>query len=424
MPTIQEIRSRFPALGRDTVYLDNAGGSQLPDLVIDAVREFLTTSFVSTGAAYPASVRSTETIRRAHEVVKYYLNAAGPDGGRVGQGIGEVILGSSSTALCYTLASAFADAKAAGTLGSRNEIIIGTFGHEANVGPWMKLANRGFIVKEWPVEIDADGTPRPLLSTLKKLLSSSTLLVAFPQVSNILGEIYDPKEITRICHEAGAQALVDGVAYAPHHAPDVAAFGCDWYVYSTYKVFGPHMAALFGRREVLEKLTGPNHYFIPRTNMPAKWEVGGCSSEGCSMINALWPYVCFMADTPQATTLPLDSSIFKRAFGTMAKLEDTLMRRIVSFLSSHSSVEIIGPIAVDERRVCIASFTSKTRPSSEIAKAMNAQGFGIRSGSFYSPRLCEQLKIDPVEGVVRISLAHYNSIEEVDATLAALEKLI
>ena len=84
----------------------------------------------------------------------------------------------------------------------------GTFGHEANVGPWMKLANRGFVIKEWPAEIDTDGTPRPLLSTLKKLLSSNTLLVAFPQVSNILGEIYEPKEITRICHEAGAQVLV------------------------------------------------------------------------------------------------------------------------------------------------------------------------------------------------------------------------
>ena len=166
------------------------------------------------------------------------------------------------------------------------------------------------------------------------------------------------------------------------------------------------------------------HYFIPRTNMPAKWEVGGCSSEGCSMINALWPYACFMADSPQTSTMPLDSSIFKRAFGNMARLEDTLMRRVISFLSSHPSLKIIGPVSVDENRVCIASFTSSKRSSTDIAKAMNAQGFGIRSGSFYSPRLCEQLKIDPVDGVVRISLAHYNSTEEVDALLAALEKLI
>ena len=421
MPTIQQIRARFPALNRDTVYLDNAGGSQLPDVVIDAVREFLTTSFVSTGAAYPASVRSTETIRRAHEVVKYYLNAASPDGGRVGQGIGEVILGPSSTALCHTLAHAFADAKSAGTLGDRNEIIIGTFGHEANIGPWMRLAHNGFVIREWPAELDTDGTPRPLLATLKKLLSSKTLLVAFPQVSNLLGEIYDPKHITDICHAAGAQVMVDGVAYAPHHAPDVAAFGCDWYVYSTYKVFGPHMAALFGRREALENLTGPNHYFIPRNNLPAKWEVGGCSSEGCAMINALWPYACFMADAQQKTSSPLDSATFKHAFGNMAKLEDTLMHRIVSYLSSRPQLRIIGPTTVDERRVCIASFTHSRKSSSEIVKSMNAQGFGIRSGSFYSPRLCEQLSIDPVDGVIRISLAHYNSIEEIDALLLALD---
>ena len=424
MPTTALIRAQFPALDRGTVFFDNAGGSQLPGCVIDAAREYMLSSFVQTGADYAASTRATENVRLAHETVKAFLNGGGKEGNRVGQGIGEVILGPSSTALCYTLAGAYAEAAAAGAFAGRNEIIIATFGHEANVGPWARLASRGFTVKHWDIERDSDGTPRPRLETLQSLLSSRTLLVTFPQVSNVLGEVYDAGAITRACHAAGAQAVVDGVAYAPHHAPDMNAIGCDWYVYSTYKVFGPHMAAMFGRREAFELLTGPNHYFIPRENMPYKWELGGSCHEGCAMVNALWPYACFLADAPEKATGGLDHGVFRAAFRTAASIEDGLMRTLMNYLASRKEVTVIGPTTVDERRVCIAAFTHASKSSGEIARTLNAQGLGARYGSFYSRRLCEQLGLDPVDGVVRISMAHYNSPEEMKQVIAALDGVL
>jgi len=425
-PTINQIRSHFPALGRGTVFLDNAGGSQLPSSVIAATRDYLIHNYVQTGADYAASQRATENVRAAHELVKHFVNGGGPEGaqhgGRVGQGIGEVIFGASSTDLCHRLANAYAEAKAAGALGSRNEIIVGTYGHEANIGCWMKLAERGFTIRQWPCEIDADGTPRPRIDTLKSLLNSSTLLVAFAQVSNILGEIYDVEAITRMCHAAGAKVMVDGVAYAPHHAPDVAAWGCDWYVYSAYKVFGPHMGAMFGRHDAFAPLTGPNHSFIARDYMPGKWEPGGSNHEGCAMVNALWPYAAFMAGV-QADAAPSHAT-FRAAFAQMAQLEDGLMRVVLEFLNGRKDVRVIGPRTVDEKRVCIAAFVREGMSSASIAKAVNAKGFGVRYGNFYSRRLCEQLGIDPTDGVVRISMAHYNSGEEVQGVLSALGEVM
>lgn len=421
-PTIATIRSQFPALGRGTVFLDNAGGSQLPASVIAAAREYMIHNFVQTGADYAASQRATENVRAAHELVKHFVNGGGPEGARVGQGIGEVIFGASSTDLCHRLANAYAEAKAAGALGSRNEIIVGTYGHEANIGCWMKLAQRGFTIREWPCEIDADGTPRPRIDTLKKLLNSNTLLVAFAQVSNILGEIYDVGAITTLSHDAGAKVMVDGVAYAPHHAPDVAAWGCDWYVYSTYKVFGPHMGAMFGRHDAFAPLTGPNHSFIARDYMPGKWEPGGSNHESCAMINALWPYVALMAGVPESTAP--HHAAFKVAFAHMAELEDGLMRRVMEFLNTHKQLRIIGPRTVNPARVCIAACICPGTSSGHLAKTLNAKGFGVRYGNFYSRRLCEQLGIDPTDGVLRISMAHYNSEEEVEAALNSLREVI
>lgn len=379
-------------------------------------------NYVQTGADYAASQRATENVRAAHELVKHFVNGGGPDGARVGQGMGEVIFGASSTELCNRLANAYAEGKQSGGLGKRDEIVVGTFGHEANIGCWMKLAQRGFTVREWPCELDADGTPRPRVETLRGLVNEKTLLVAFAQVSNILGEVYDVGSITKMCHAAGAKVMVDGVAYAPHHAPDVATWGCDWYVYSTYKVFGPHMGAMFGRHDAFAELTGPNHGFIARDYMPGKWEPGGSTHEGCAMVNALWPYVAFMAGLPESTAP--HHAAFKTAFARMAKLEDGLMRRVMDFLNERKDVRVIGPRTVDEKRVCIAAFVREGMSSASIAKAVNAKGFGVRYGNFYSRRLCEQLKIDPADGVVRISMAHYNSEEEVEGVLGALGQVM
>lgn len=413
-PSIDAIRSRFPAVGRGTVFLDNAGGSQLPADVIDAVREYMLTSFVQTGAEYAVSARATANVASARGVVRAFLNA---------DSRGEVIFGPSSTALLYTLADAYADGRATGSVpSSRNEIVVCTAGHEANIGPWLRLARRGFTIREWQVERDGSGLFRPNLRTLESLLSDRTLLVAFPQVSNILGEIWDAAAVCSLARSVGARSMIDGVAYAPHHAPDVAALGCDWYVYSTYKVFGPHMGALFGSAAAFAELTGPNHVFIDRTNTPGKWEVGGANHEGCAAINALPAYARFLAGTPNA---PATHGLFKAAFEAVGPAEAELEKMVLAYLASKEprGVRVIGPSIGEGPRVSTISFVKDGASSAAIARHANAKGFGIKAGHFYSKRLCDAMGLTS-EGVVRISPVHYNNAEELNELFRVLDAVL
>lgn len=416
-PSTSQIRDQFPALGSNIAYLDNAGGSQVPRCVIDAMTHYLESSYAQLGGGYEPSLRATENLSAAHELVKMYLNV--PAGG-------EVILAQSTTALCHLVANAYADAKAEGVAPSRDEIIVATAGHEANVGPWARLANRGFRITLWPTEKHPDGQWRPSMATLARLVSPRTRLVALPQVSNILGEIWDVAEATRIAHAAGAKIFVDGVAYAPHATPDMQGIGCDWYVYSTYKVFGPHMAALGGTREAFAELTGPNHFFIPRETLPNKFELGGCSHEGCAAINALTQYAAFLAGEDAST--PPSRELFQRAFSVIHQIDAPLLSRLLAYLAAKPGVRLVGPGPGSRNRVCTVAFVHATRRSGDIAAEANAQGLGIRYGHFYSKRLIDELTPEfgllPDQGVVRVSLQHYNSAAELDRLFAYFDKVL
>lgn len=404
-------------MGSNIAFFDNAGGSQLPRCVIDGVTKYLESSYAQGGASYEPSLRATANLKAAHDLVKLFLNV--PAGG-------EVILGQSTTALCHLVANAYADARAEGVAPTRDEIIVASAGHEANVGPWARLAARGFKVTLWPTEKHADGQWRPSMATLASLVSSRTRLVAMPQVSNVLGEVWDVAQATAISHASGAKIIVDGVAFAPHAAPDMGAIGCDWYVYSTYKVFGPHMAALAGTREAFAELTGPNHFFIPRETLPSKFELGGCSHEGCAAINALTPYAAFLAGEDEAT--PPSRGLFVRAFGVVRTLEAGLLARLLAYLVSKPRVRLVGPGPESAHRVCTVAFAHATRRSGDIAAEANAQGLGIRYGHFYSKRLIDELTPEfgllPDQGVVRVSLQHYNSVEELERLFAHFDNVL
>lgn len=438
IPTIAAVRAAFPALTAPTVFLDNAGGSQVPSVVIERIREYFLSSYVQLGADYEVSREATVTVARAHEFVKCLMNAGGnpapggpqSSGYRPGAGIGECVIGPSTTSLCNLLANAYAQSQRAG----RDEVIVSTAGHESNVGPWMRLAQRGYTVKPWPATRAADGTWEISIDALRPLLSSRTALVAFPHVSNILGEIVDVKAITNLVHQHGGRVVADGVAFAPHRAIDVADWGVDWYVYSTYKVFGPHMAALFGRREAFAEITGPNHYFIDKANVAYSFELGGVNHEGAAGLVALYDYLSFLAGN-QAGSKPqivasssnspaappaFDRRVIERAFGVMTDLELPLQARLMEYLRGRRDITVIGPTHAAASRVPTISFVHRGKKSAEIAKAANARGLGFRYGNFYSVRLCETMGINPADGVVRVSLVHYNTMEEVERLILTL----
>lgn len=426
------IPTLFPALASPTLFFDNAGGSQLPRCVIEAIHSYLQFSYVQLGADYELSRRATATIARARDVVRCFLNAGLPDSADPASTHptrGDVIFGPSTTALCYQLAAAYADARDAEHpgLAPRDQIIVCTAGHEANVGPWMRLASRGFEVIPWQAEpvttTDRELHFRPSLATLKNLLSSRTLVVLYPQVSNILGEVWDARAVADLAHAAGARVLVDGVAYAPHRAPDMAALACDWYVYSTYKVFGPHMAALFGTHQALAELTGPNHYFID--GGPYKWELGGTNHESCAGVAALWDYIREL-ESLAGRQIPatLSRAPFESAFGLIQQLEEALQAQLLSFLKSKPGVRIVGPAAADSSRIATISFTSSRLRPRDISAHLARKNMGIRWGHAYSKRLCEAMGLDSGEGVARVSLLHYNTPQEVDRLCAALDEVL
>jgi len=411
LPDHAAVRAAFPALQRDLVFLDNAGGSQVPHFVVDRMRRYLAETYVQLGADYALSQECSATVDTAR---RFLLRLVG------GEGLGEVVLGPSTSVLCHHLASAFA----ATPPGPRNRILVCEGGHEANMGPWLRLARHGYEIDLWRVDPD---TTEFDLDALDRLLDERTAVVAMHHVSNILGRIEPIAGICRRARAVGARTVIDGVAFAPHRAVDVAALDCDFYVFSTYKVYGPHMAVLFGRHESWGGLVGPNHFFVPDDAVPYKWELGGPNHEGCAGVLGTADFLRYVAGTANGEAPPAlpDRKTIHRAFERMAAWEAPLQDRLLAFLRDHPDYRIVGPDGANpddaRSRVATVSFTYKERTSRDVAVSLNAQNLAVRYGHFYAYQLIEQLGLAPDDGVIRASFVHYNTLDEVDRLIAALE---
>ena len=371
----------------------------MPGVVADAIRDYMTSSYVQLGADYPLSVAATGTVQRAHDLVNVLMN---------GEGIGQTVLGPSSTQLVTMLAECYSRHLEAG-----DEVILCETGHEANVGPWLKLQRFGIKIKWWKVRPDFTCS----LEDLAQLFTDRTRLVCFPLVSNLLGEIVDVAAITQLAHKHNTRVVVDAVAYAPHRALDVKAWAVDWCFFSTYKTYGPHMGALFGRTDAFDELEGPNHFFIPADD-PYKFELGGVSHEGCAGLLALGDYLKGLAGHEVC-----DRPAVAAAFEEMTRLELPVQARLISYLKS-KPVRIIGPAHAEASRISTISFLHDSVPSPEISRFVNSRGIGIRNGHMYSYRLCERLGIDVESGVVRVSAVHYNTVEEIDRLIGVLDEVL
>lgn len=402
MPTattlsIDQIRAQFPSLANGEIFMDNAGGAQVPLSVADAIRDYLLNSNVQIGADYPTSRRATQNLADAHMMMNTIMG---------GDGIGQTILGASSSTLCRMLADCYGDALQPG-----DEVIVAESGHEANVGPWVNLAKRGITVKLWEANPE---TGICELATLRELLSSKTKVVALVHISNILGQVEDIKPCIDAAHAVGARVVVDGVAYAPHLPVDVARLDADWYVFSCYKVFGPHIGAMFGKHEAFAELTGPNHYFLPKDYLPAKFELGSPNYESCAGLLGLKPYLQFLAGSNSC-----DRATVLEAWRVMEELEQPLTTKFLDFLGSKPDVRVLG-----NPRIPTVSFIHRTLTPKQIADAALAHRIGMRHGDFYSVRLLQRMGIELPRGVARVSFAHYNTTEEVDRLIAALDPIL
>jgi cysteine desulfurase family protein (TIGR01976 family) len=403
---LDQIRAEFPALAGDTVFLDNAGGSQVLKRVADRVRDYLLTSSVQLGASYTASQRAGEKVLAARRAVAELINAPHDD---------EVVMGGATTALMFILTQALLPGVKPG-----DEIIVTNSDHEANIGGWMRLAQAGAVIKVWEVNRDSLALE---LADLDRLLSPRTTWLAMTQASNILGTVNPVEEVARRVHAAGGRVCVDAVAYAPHRLVDVQACGADVVVFSFYKVFGPHYAVMWGRRELLLALPSLNHFFIGPEVIPYKLQPGNVNYElsyGCIGIHE---YLCDTGTALGATGTARQR--MQAAFDAFAAHEDRLAERLLGWLRGRKGVRIVGrPSASDGRRVPTISFVVAGTPSESIVRHVDGHGIGIRFGDFYARRLIESLGLQGQGGVVRVSMAHYNTEAEIDRLIRAFEEVI
>jgi cysteine desulfurase family protein (TIGR01976 family) len=390
---VARVRAQFPALASGFVFMDNAGGSQCLGTVADAARDYLLHHNVQLGASYAVSTDATARVLEGRRAIAR-LVGAGDDR--------QVVLGSSTTQLVANLALAMAEG-----LESGDEIVVTNVDHEANIGPFRRLASRGIVVREWPID-RATKTLRG--EDLAPLLGPRTRLVCMTHCSNVLGTIHDVRAIARQVHAAGARLLVDGVAYAPHRRVDVAAFEADYYVFSLYKVYGPHLAALVAPVGHLAELANINHHFLAN-EIPYKLQPGNV----CFELTAALPAI-------EAYLLELGDGALDRAFDAIAHHEAALAERLLEFLRSRADVAIVGESTADPaRRVPTISFVPLARTPEEVVRAVDPRGIGIRHGDFYARRLVDALGLRERGGVVRVSMVHYNTLAEVDRVVAALE---
>jgi len=324
-------------------------------------------------------------------------------------GVGRVVLGPSTSQLVAMLATCLSP-----HIGPGDEIIVSVANHEANIGPWLRLERHGVRIRWWGVDPES-GDIR--LDDLRPLLSDKTKVVAFPHTSNLLGQVSDVAEATALAHEAGAKVVVDGVAYAPHALMEVGRWGVDFYAFSAYKVYGPHIAALYGRTEAWAELEGPNHFFVPADEVPRKFELGCLSFEACAGLSAVGDYLASVAGTTVR-----DRTAVERAYGLFAEWERPLTACLLDYLERKDGVRVIGPLT--GRRVPTVSFVSDTVPSRSVVAAVNCEPIGIRNGHMYSLRLAEALGIDGDDGVIRVSAVHYNTVDEIERLCSALDKIL
>ncbi|MEH2165158.1 MAG: cysteine desulfurase-like protein [Nostoc sp.] len=405
---LDKVRQYFPALAGEWTFFDNAGGSQTLKKVVDRISEFLLSSDVQLGASYAISQLAGERLALATRGMATFINANSDK---------EVVMGPSTTMMLKVLSMCLGQ-----TFTPGDEVIVTNCDHEANIGAWLALEKQGMKVKVWKVRPD---TLELHLADLEPLMSQRTKLVALTHASNVLGTINPIKEIAAFVHDRNAMICVDGVAYAPHRLVDVQDLNVDFYTLSFYKVYGPHHALLYGKKEHLLRLPSLNHYFIDQTDIPYKFQLGNVNFELSYGMLGLCDYLSELAQLHYGDeTAPDLRNQMVQAFDLISIHEEKISDRLLNYLNSKPNVRVIGQSKADRQtRVPTISFIVDGINSSTIPVKIDQHHIGIRYGDFYAKRLIEYLGLASQGGIVRVSMVHYNTLEEVNNLIEAFEQI-
>jgi cysteine desulfurase family protein (TIGR01976 family) len=400
------VRAQFPALGRTAggqgaVYFDGPAGSQVPQPVIDAVADYLANRNANTHGEFATSRESDEILWCARERMAAFLGAASPR---------EIAFGANMTTITFALSRALARGWSAG-----DEVIVTELDHQANVAPWRSAAEEaGVTVHVVPFD------PRTRLLDMERLgglLSPRTRLVAVGYASNAVGTVTDVRRVAEMARSVGALSFVDAVHYAPHGVIDVQDVGCDFLVCSAYKFFGPHVGILWGRPELLTELR-PHKVPPSSDEAPERWETGTQSHEGIAGTAAAVEWIASLAGPAPGGW----RERMVRGMQAMDELERPVLKRLLDGLRALGGIQVYGPPDGHPRTPTIALTVEGVHPQ-RVAEQLARDGIFVWSGDFYASTVIDRLGLREAGGVVRIGLAPYNTEQEADRLLQALERL-
>ena len=402
------VRSQFPAFAQDLTashaFFENAGGSYPCAQVVDRLHRFYTERKVQPYGPYPAAQAGGAEMDEARARLAAMMGVAGP----------QVSFGPSTSANTYVLAQAVRQ----WLRGANAAIVVTNQDHEANAGVWRRLADEGIEVREWQID-PVTGSLDP--AGLAALLADGRVkLVAFPHCSNVVAEINNVAAICEIARAAGARTVVDGVSYAPHGFPDFPSLGCDVYLFSAYKTYGPHQGIMVITEDFGAELPAQGHSFnagsLYKRYTPAgpdHAQIAACAGMA-DYIDALHAHHFAPEADPAARN--------RAVHGLMRAQEVAAVAPLLDYLAARNDLRLLGPRRAEDRAPTVA--VAFDRAAEPISEALGREGIACWAGDFYAVRPLEAMGVDLGRGVLRMSLAHYTSAEDVARLIAALERVL
>ena len=406
---VDYVKAQFPAFSDPKSskwsFFENAGGSYVPTNVIEHLTHFMTSTKVQPYAEFDTSAIAGDNMDQATKLFAEMINAK----------TDEIIIGGSTTINMYVLSNAMR-----ALLKPGDEVIVTNQDHEANIGAWRRLSEHGMIIKEWQInpktaELDIDD--------LKSLLSNKTRLVAVTHCSNIVGSINDLKSIAKLVHEYDAYIVGDGVSYAPHGFPDVKDLDVDFYAFSLYKTFGPHLGLLYGKKDILNKLPNQNHEFL-EGDVPYTLNPGGPNHEELSCLIGVYEYFNNLYEHHFPGQDASTRGKIEAVNELIAKHEMEIANPLLDYINTRDDINLIGKTKISNKdRAPTIAFTMNNKSSKELSSDLVQQGIATRNDNFYAWRCLKALGIDTDDGVVRTSMVHYNTHEDVSNLISALKTI-
>ncbi len=411
------VRQQFPSLDRPAVFLDNPAGTQISKPSLDRINRYLLECNANHEGQFETSRRSDEILHEAHAAMADFLNASHPE---------EIIFGNNMTTLTLHMSRSLARNLQAG-----DNILVTRLDHDANIAPWMLVAEDKGCNLLW-VDIDVEqGTLD--LDDFARALEKKPKIAAFGYASNLLGTVNPVKKLTKMAHDAGALVYIDAVQYAPHGPIDVQDIGCDFLVCSSYKFFGPHAGALYGKYDLLNKLKA--YKVRPASDeLPYKFETGTQNHEGIAgVLGALeyfqWLGTQFGAEQESAWSEAGFSGRkleLKKGMSAMQAYEKELSKKLIGIVESVPGTRIHGVTDFNrlDERVPTVSFTAEGKDPEKIADALGKLGFYVWNGHNYALAIVERMGLLEAGGMVRVGPVHYNTLAELEKFGDALEKVL